>query len=251
MSIKHLNDAFGASLKKSSHKFILVALADYANEVGEAYPSTETICSKTSLDRKTVLAGLSSLSDLGFIEDTGQRKGKTGQVKVWHLSIAKGNKNSPKNGMLKESQKRNSTENGTVPFLREKNTKNGMLKESQKRDIEPSVLLTTREPSVSNVADHLAKKILTHTPTAKPKPNSWLKDIDLAMRVDERKEDELIIIIDWIYSEGSFWIPHVRSGKKLREKYDTMFSQKITSNKKHVTKDFDQTDYTKIPEGFN
>ncbi len=142
MSIKHLNDAFNADIKQSSLKFILVALADYANEIGEAYPSTETICNKTALNRKTVLGGLSKLSNLNFISDTKQRRGKTGQVKVWQLTISKG----VKNGTVKESQKRNSPKNGTVPFLREKSPENGTLKQSQKRDIEPSVLLTISKP---------------------------------------------------------------------------------------------------------
>ncbi len=141
MSIKHLNKAFEANIQQSSLKFILVALADYANEVGEAYPTTETLCEKTALNRKTVLAGLTKLAELGFITDTLQRKGRTKQVRVWHI-------NDTENGTLKASQKRNSTENGTVPFLPANDTENGTLKASQKRDIEPSILLTTNEPSV-------------------------------------------------------------------------------------------------------
>ena len=58
----------------------------------------------------------------------------------------------------------------------------------------------------------------------------WSKDIDLAIRIDHRTEQQLIACIDWIYSSaGSFWIPNIMSGKKLREKFDTMESQMMRS----------------------
>jgi hypothetical protein len=136
VSIKHLNKAFEAKIQQSSLKFILVALADYANEVGEAYPTTETLCDKTALNRKTVLAGLTKLAELGFITDTFHRKGRTKQVRVWQI-------NDTENGTLKASQKRNSTENGTIPKTDINDTENGTLKASQKRDIEPSIIITT------------------------------------------------------------------------------------------------------------
>ena len=151
MSVFHLNLAFRSDVSRSSSKFVLVALADYANEDGEAYPSVETLCNKTALNRKTVLAALRLLFEGGFICDTGRRRGSTGQVKVYKLSLG----NGTNNGTVKESQKRNSTKNGTVPKTDMKKPKNGTLKESQKRDIEPSVLLTTSEPPVlsSSVQD--------------------------------------------------------------------------------------------------
>lgn len=142
MSTHFLNLAFKSAINKSSLKFILVALADYANEAGEAYPSTETLVNKTALNRKTILSGLQELREQGYISDTGFRRGETGQIKVWKLHL-----NSAEKGTIKEYQKRNSTKNGTVPFLPTKSPKNGTLKESQKRDIEPSVSLTISEPS--------------------------------------------------------------------------------------------------------
>lgn len=148
MSIEQLNLAFKADIQKSSVKFVLVALADYANEVGEAYPTIETIASKTALNRKTIIASLKELSLHGLIVDTGLTRGKTGQVKVWKLQLKSSSNNSTKIGTVKESQKVNSTENGTVPFFPDNDTENGTVKESQKRDTEPSVSLTISEPPV-------------------------------------------------------------------------------------------------------
>lgn len=152
MSIEQLNLAFKADIQKSTTKFVLVALADYANEVGEAYPTIETITGKTSLNRKTIISALKELSLLGFIADTGMVRGKTGQVKVWKLQLKSEKQRVPKTEPLNKAdelpQKPNSTKNGTVPFLPDNDTENGTLKESQKRDTEPSVLLTTKEPPV-------------------------------------------------------------------------------------------------------
>lgn len=134
MSIEFLNLAFRTRIRHSSAKFVLVALADYANEDGEAYPSVHTLMAKTDQDRKTVLLNLQRLVAAGLILDTGRRRGKTNQVKVWKLEI-------------KQSQKRNGSGNGTVPFFPEKSPTNGTVKGSQKRDIDPSDHLTVSKPS--------------------------------------------------------------------------------------------------------
>ena len=159
MSIEQLNLAFKTDIQKSSTKFVLVALADYANEAGEAYPTIETITFKTSLNRKTIISALKELALLGLITDTGMVRGKTGQVKVWKLKLKPTPERVPKTGRLdkakkqpsKQSQKRNSTESGTVPLFPPKEPENGTVKEYQKRDTEPSSLLTTIEPPVKEI----------------------------------------------------------------------------------------------------
>lgn len=87
---------------------------------------------------------------------------------------------------------------------------------------EPNKKHTASDDAI-RVADYLAQRILIKSPDAKIKPDSWLKDIDLAIRLDNRTANDLIAIIDWIYSPaGAFWIPNIMSGQKLRQKYDTM-----------------------------
>jgi len=104
--------AFELDLKPATSKFILVALADNADDQGRAFPSIASLVSKTSLDRKTVIGAIDQLERLGLLRDTGERMGKTGQVKVYQLIGF----NSPENGTIpKTEQFRNSHE--TVPFL--------------------------------------------------------------------------------------------------------------------------------------
>ena len=85
--------------------------------------------------------------------------------------------------------------------------------------------------------NYLLNKIVEFQPNFTPPSNlnTWTKDIDRAIRLDNRTEDQLVGCINWIYNnpKGSFWIPNIHSGKKLREKYNTMESQMMQSNSKN------------------
>jgi uncharacterized sporulation protein YeaH/YhbH (DUF444 family) len=84
----------------------------------------------------------------------------------------------------------------------------------------------------TKVADYLLNKILSEKPNfKKPNMQTWAKDIDKAMRIDGRTEQELTGCIDWIYTKGTFWIPNILSGRKLREKFDTMEAQMMRNSK--------------------
>lgn len=128
MSVQAFTWAFEQPIKPSSVKFVLVALANYASEFGLVFPSVESLCVKTSLDRKTVLAAIAQLQVHRYMVDTGERRGKTGQVKVYRLLCSskhtdKGTVNegdqpqSLENKAIGKSTKGNSTENGTVPIV--------------------------------------------------------------------------------------------------------------------------------------
>lgn len=107
---------------KSSVKFVLVTLCDFANERGRLWPSIATICERTCQDRKTVMSAIDELVRQGCLIDTGERKGDTKQVKVYEICKKDLSINSTKNGIVKEYQKRNSTKNGTVPNFPVKST---------------------------------------------------------------------------------------------------------------------------------
>lgn len=117
--------AWGQQISKSSTKFVLLALADRAGADNCAYPSVETVSRDTSLNRKTILAALKELIDLGLILDTGERKGRTGKVVVYRLLGIRNRHSDEEFGQ--QSQKRNSTENGIVPILDGNSPENGTL----------------------------------------------------------------------------------------------------------------------------
>jgi len=93
---------------------------------------------------------------------------------------------------------------------------------------------TDEQTDAEVVANHLLSKIQTNKPNFKePNLTEWSKDIDRAIRLDNRTKEQLMFCIDWIYGAGSFWIPNILSGKKLREKFDTMELQMMGSQSKN------------------
>ncbi|WP_411697851.1 DnaT-like ssDNA-binding domain-containing protein [Citrobacter freundii] len=104
----------------SSLKLILLSMADRADEYNLCYPSIERLVTDTSLNKKTVQAGLISLIGMGLISDTGERKGATRRVRVFSLNIPK-NGNVTKIGNIPKNGKLNIPKNGKL-----NDPKNGM-----------------------------------------------------------------------------------------------------------------------------
>lgn len=113
----------------ASAKLVLLGLASCADANHCAHPSIDWLCEFGDLNRKTVIAALQRLEEGMFplIEDTGARRGRTGQVKVYRLAAnAAGAGADPKSETVPKSeqyQNRNSSAFGR--------------KQYQKRDTEP------------------------------------------------------------------------------------------------------------------
>lgn len=96
MSFNAIRWAFAQPIPKASTKYVLIAMANCVNEGGRewlSWPSYRHIAERTSLDAKTVEAGVSRLKELGYLLDTGRRAGGTGKVVVYKL-------NTPENGVV-------------------------------------------------------------------------------------------------------------------------------------------------------
>lgn len=137
MSIDATRWAWAAPVNNSSQRLVLLSLADRAGEEHTAWPSIERLAKDTVLDKKTVQKVILELIKLGLVEDTGERTGPTRRVRVLKLNGVKGREeytqnlddaNTPKNGNIKQSQKRNDSKNGNDPQNSAlNNPKNGML----------------------------------------------------------------------------------------------------------------------------
>lgn len=138
MSIEALNWALSQKLDRSSAKFVLVAMANCANEDMKCWPSIAHLSEATCQDRKTVLENIKRLKELGIISDTESRMGRTLQVTVFALN--------------KEYQKRDSTEIGTVP---KKTVKSPVIPHKESRYSVETVPKTghgtIKEPSINQI----------------------------------------------------------------------------------------------------
>jgi len=104
-------------------------------------------------------------------------------------------------------------------------------------DVTPEEISATMVEAIE-VAEHLSARLSDSIEKFKSPTTSslkgWAKDIELAIRKDNRTKQELIATIDWIHddSNGSFWIGNIMSGKKLREKFDMLTVQRTSSTPK-------------------
>ncbi|BBB59930.1 hypothetical protein UNDKW_1657 [Undibacterium sp. KW1] len=67
---------------QSTHKFVLLALCDNANDQGECYPSVSMLCEKTSLSDRSVQKSLAYLEDKQFI----QRRERNGRSNYYFIA---------------------------------------------------------------------------------------------------------------------------------------------------------------------
>lgn len=131
-------------------KMVLLALANYADAADESWPATATIAEFGGMNRKTVVTALDRLEDMGLIEGTGKKVGKSGQIKVYKLSVER----QPKTGC---SQKREAPEFSG--------------KASQKRDTD-----TVKEPISSEAKASSDKRARPANPFPMPDgvdPQHW------------------------------------------------------------------------------
>jgi hypothetical protein len=53
----------------------------------------------------------------------------------------------------------------------------------------------------------------------------WARHIEMIHRVDKRSWDDIKTVLSWVYRPSSFWKTNILSGKKLREKFPTLYLQ--------------------------
>lgn len=88
MSLRAITWAIEEADCPSAHAtLVLIIYANFANEHGRAYPSTETVAAKSRQNIKTVRASIDALEAVGLLQDTGRRVGRTGNVKVYRLAM--------------------------------------------------------------------------------------------------------------------------------------------------------------------
>jgi hypothetical protein len=86
-------------------------------------------------------------------------------------------------------------------------------------------------PSVEayQLSEKLRKAIQVRDPNAKaallPDLTPWARDIDKLINIDKRKIEDVLAVIEWCQKPECFWGPNILSGRKLRDKFDTMFGQ--------------------------
>lgn len=186
---------------KASQKLLMLSLADRADESHCCYPSIQRLVKDTGMDRKTIGKWVGQMIDDGLITDTGERKGKTKQVRVLRLNIE-----------VKEAQKRNSTENGNDPKFGHETSPNLDIKRSQNWDTE-SVIEPNIEPTLSGgdgfVSEAAKTRMGLPTGSGIPFPAQFkpsAEHIAMAAEKGVSIETELLNFRDYHLSRGTLLI---------------------------------------------
>ena len=74
MSIYATKWAYAQKVKPSGKKFVLVALANFADSEGRAYPGVNTLAIMTGQDERSVRRHLDDLEEAGLIESVERRR---------------------------------------------------------------------------------------------------------------------------------------------------------------------------------
>jgi hypothetical protein len=203
------------------------------------------------ISKKSVSNTISSLVSKGFITSklTDRNNTRVLSIKDGGVSIKDGGV-SIKDGESKENKqvnikfnKKKKEQKENLPHQTSSNTQNHTSSENNDDYLEieefevldeitdvQEIQLSKTYDEAKEVADYLLAKILNFNSTFKKENKSWIRDIELAIRLDGRDKKSLINCIDWMYSsdKGRFWIANVLSGKKLRDKFDTMNTQAMS-----------------------
>lgn len=180
MSYEAINWAFAQKTSKSSAKFVLVAMANLAGGDMTCWPSCRHLVDATCQDVKTVEASLRRLRAEGFISDTGDRKGSTGQVIVYRL-------NTPEFGGLQPQPK--------TPVIPSNTPVIGGLKEKPKTPVFPgnTPVFPVKHPRFSHETPPKTGDGTTNEPPRNPKEPSVKTDdfADLLVGVEPQ------VLLDW------------------------------------------------------
>lgn len=133
MSAKAIDWARKSPVKKNQ-RYVLIELAMLASEQDGAHiawPSSKCLAENTGLDLKTVKQCIVDLIAKGLLVDTGSRVGRTGQVRVLRIPVELTVFKEAENGTVKQTQKRNDSKNGTIPFPDANEPENGSLNEPE------------------------------------------------------------------------------------------------------------------------
>lgn len=233
MSIEAITWVSRQAVRPSSVKFVLFAFANCANETRICFPSIDYVATFTSQDRKTVISAIGQLARLGYLEDTGKRVGRTGQIKVYRLKnpnvgTVQESRNRTGSTEPEEFQVRDSTDFQTVPSSdsnstvfpskesrisaeRVPETGHGTVRNRQEPSKEPMSPSATYD-TVQSIFDHW-RQVHNHpkavlVPKRRALINKWLKSYD-----EQQLKDSL---------SGYAHSPHHKGDNPRNTVYDTL-----------------------------
>jgi hypothetical protein len=225
MSIKAINWAFSMHMKPEL-KFVLVTLADTANDNGECWPGIAHISNKVEMSERTVIRKIADLVRLGYIEKD-KRKGPDGRRKsnLYRLKIEASPYDNLSHGPYDKSGENHvpndasPCDNAVTPNMNEPSVNTTVNNNPQRGDVD-----ARQQDEV--LAGWIFELIQKLNPSHKqPSWHRWVKDIQLMRTVDKRTRKEIAELFKWA-NQHHFWQTNILSPASLRKHWDTLVIQK-------------------------
>ncbi len=86
MSVKVMGRVWAQSSRKDGELLVMLALADFSNDLGECWPGLDTLAQKARLTKSQVCRVLKNLEEIGEIRRARSRGGKSGRTHYFILS---------------------------------------------------------------------------------------------------------------------------------------------------------------------
>lgn len=185
----------------------------------------------TGVNRRKIWSILNNLLDKNMIIKTVT---KNGDVTVCNYGIQKDSSKwilSPKKGTVTKNGDRVSPKKGIEVSPKKGHTKEKVQKKRYKRKLSRTF---EKHEVVYQLTIYLDGKIRENNKSVKERTEiqiqSWCKDMDRLIRLDNADPDDIKQIIDWVV-EDDFWSGNILSAKKLRKHYPRFYKKVIYRGK--------------------
>lgn len=239
----------------SSEKLFYAEITAMSEKQGYCWASNSYFSNLYNVSKNTISRWVANLKDNGHVVVNIQRDGKQ-IVKREIYPIQKIEDTYP------QKSKEGTHKNGDTPT--HKNGEDNTTRVNTTRDNTSSVIAIADDvPSTSDsltwqsavrISNRLLESICDTDPTHKynnnpPSLKHWVKEIDLALRRDNRTEEQMNFLIDAIFYEAhkyknlwEGWCVNIESGAKLRKQFDKIKNQIKTSNGKSISSKIAETE---------
>lgn len=216
VSNRALTWAFEQDLK-SGPKFVLVALADWADDEGSCFPGVVTIAKRVGSVESAVRENLSRLKRAGLVVEERRNR-------------ASGARTSNRYWLQMSGQVHLTPESGGANLTPESDEPNAGIRGDQEPESggESEPLVTNPQITPSESTDWmtlcamLADRIEANGSKRPSVTKKWLDAARLMVERDGRTVQQVANMIEWCQRDGCWWRSNILSMPKLREKYDQM-----------------------------
>jgi hypothetical protein len=242
MSMQAINWALVTPTGSPLTKVLLIAVANYANENDESYPSIERLAQETDMSKSTVKRKLAELADMGLLVRSARGGEGTGrQTNRYKLIIGDAMAQSEPGGLgVTQTLARGQSEGGlgspVSPKPNNQKTKDSLPSPDGdgQPTTKPSKDAPGMRPEVDQLCDLLADRIEKNTGERPRITNDWRRQCRLMLDVDGRTVEKITKCIEWCQADP-FWMTNILGMPKLRKQYTQLQMRALAEQNKVAT----------------